>query len=61
MWKAMNPSQLNALPTNPAIGYLMPSANVDLGEEEKMLENLLRDKIGSKRRHENNLQSSWDP
>jgi hypothetical protein len=60
MWKAMAPAQLNALPSNPAIGYLMSSNNANIGEDEKELENILRDKISSKRRHESNLQSSWD-
>lgn len=55
MWKAMNPAQLNALPSNPAIGYLMPSSNVNIAEDEKELENILKDKISSKRRHESNL------
>ena len=55
MWKAMAPAQLNALPSNPAIGYLMGSTNANVSEDEKELENILRDKISSKRRHESNL------
>lgn len=55
MWKAMAPAQLNALPSNSAIGYLMSSNNANIGEDEKELENILRDKISSKRRHESNL------
>lgn len=56
MWKAMNPSHLKALTPNPAIGYLMPSAPVNLSDEEKQLENILKDKIGS-HRHSKGLQS----
>ena len=56
----MAPSKLNTLTTNPAIGYVMPSAPVNIAQEEKELENILKDKVGSFRKNEHNLATSWD-
>ena len=38
MWKAMAPSKLDGLRSNPAIGSLMPSNRENTEEDEKMLE-----------------------
>ena len=59
MWKAMSPSHLKALTPNPAIGYLMPSIPVNLSDEEKQLESILKEKIGS-HRHSKGLSTQWD-
>lgn len=55
LWKGMTPARINSLTPSPSIGYLMPSANLNIGDEEKMLENILRDKVGGMRRNEHNM------
>jgi len=55
MWKGMKPSYLNTLTSSTGIGYLMPSTGFNAIDEEKALENILKDKIGSVRRNEHNL------
>jgi hypothetical protein len=55
LWKAMSPSYINSLTPNPAIGYLMPSSRFNVGDEEKLLEATLKDKIGGMRKGEHNL------
>jgi len=56
----MSPSYINSLTPNPAIGYLMPSSRFNLGDEEKLLESTLKDKIGGMRKGEHNLSTQWD-
>ncbi len=64
MWKAMSPTHVQSLPTSKGIGYLQPStlfaSAQQLAQEEKNLEQLLRDKIGSVRMNEERLTVSWD-
>lgn len=60
MWKQMSTSMLNSLSTSTGIGHIMPSASINVNEEEKMLEGILRDKIGSIRRNDHNLGTQWD-
>lgn len=55
MWKQMSSSMINTLSSSTGIGYLMPSANLNIAQEEKSLEGLLKDKIGSVRRNDHNL------
>ena len=38
----------------------MPSAPINIPNEEKMLEGILRDKVGSIRRNDHNLGTQWD-
>lgn len=56
----MNPSHIKALPPSTGIGYLMPSAPVNLADEERLLENTLREKIGAIRRNEHHMSTQWD-
>lgn len=60
MWKQMSSSMINTLSSSNGIGYLMPSTSLDVSAEEKRLEGLLRDKIGSVRRNDHNLGTQWD-
>jgi centrosomal protein CEP76 len=60
MWKGMAPSYLKTLTTSPGIGYVMPSALQNLQEEERLLEQILKDKISAVRRNEHHLQTNWD-
>ena len=39
----------------------MPSNSFSAPEEEKLLESILKQKIGSLRQNEHNLSSQWDP
>lgn len=55
MWKGMSPAQLNSLSTSTGLGYLMPSSTINLMNEEKMLENILKEKIGAVRKQEHNM------
>lgn len=56
----MSSSQINTLSSSTGIGYLMPSAPINIPNEEKMLEGILRDKVGSIRRNDHNLGTQWD-
>ena len=38
----------------------MPSNTFNVPEEEKLLESILKGKIGSLRRNEHNLNTNWD-
>ena len=38
----------------------MPSNNFSTGEEEKLLEGILKQKVGSLRRNEHNINTQWD-
>lgn len=64
MWKAMSPSHISSLPPAQGVGYLQPStlfsSPSQLAQEEKNLEQLLRDKIGSVRMNEERLSTHWD-
>lgn len=55
MWKGMSTSYIKTLSPSTGIGYLMPSSRQNLAEEEKLLENILKDKIGAIRRNEHHL------
>ena len=57
LWKPMSPSYINSLSPNPAIGYLMPSSRIDIPDEEKGLESLLKEKVGGMRKNEHNLNT----
>ena len=56
----MNPQYINSLTPNSSIGYLMPSNSYNAAEEEKLLESILKQKIGSLRRNEHNINTQWD-
>lgn len=56
----MSTSMLKTLTTSTGIGYLMPSSRVNIQDEEKMLEGILKDKVGSIRRNDHNLGTHWD-
>lgn len=60
MWKGMSSSYIKTLTTSSGIGYLMPSSLQNVGDEEKLLESILRDKISAVRRNEHHLSTSWD-
>jgi len=61
MWKSMNKSLIATLQPANGAGYLMPSHNFDVPNEEKMLEKLLKDKIAGIRRNDGgNLSTNWD-
>ena len=56
----MSPQMITSLTTNPAIGYLMPSATMNVSDKEKRLESELREKVGGMRKQEFNLNTQWD-
>ena len=60
LWKAMSPQYINSLTPSTSIGYLMPSNNFTTAEEEKLLEGILKQKVGSLRRNEHNINTQWD-
>lgn len=60
MWKGMAQSQIKQLTPSNGLGYVMPSAPVNLGDEEKLIEQVLKDKIGAVRRNEHHMQTQWD-
>lgn len=61
MWKSMNKSLIATLQPSNGAGYLMPSHNFDVANEERMLEKLLKDKIAGIRRNDGgNLSTNWD-
>ena len=59
-WKAMDPGYINIIKPNSICAYLMPSPLGDIGSEEKMLENILKDKVGGYRSSELHLGTTWD-
>ncbi len=59
-WKAMDFSYINALPPAQGTGYLMPSTMTNLAAEEKLLESILKDKLGSIRMNDEHLSTNWD-
>lgn len=61
MWKAMSRQMINGLQPANGVGYLMPSHNVNIPDEEKTLEKILREKIAGIRRNDGgNLNTAWD-
>jgi centrosomal protein CEP76 len=60
MWKGMSTSHIKTLTTSPGIGYLMPSTIHNVSDEEKLLEQILRDKMAAVRRNEHHLSTTWD-
>lgn len=60
MWKGMSTSHIKTLTTSPGIGYLMPSTIHSVSDEEKLLEQILRDKMAAVRRNEHHLSTTWD-
>lgn len=61
MWKGMNKSYISSLQPANGVGYLMPSPNVKTADEEKTLEQILKDKIAGLRKQEcGNLSTNWD-
>ena len=56
----MNPAHINTLTTSPAIGNLMPSTGINVMDEEKLLESILKDKLSSVRRNDHNMDTHWD-
>ena len=53
----MSPTYINSLTPNAAIGYLMPSTNFNAPDEERLLEGILKQKMGSLRRNEHNCNT----
>ena len=53
----MSPTHINALTPNPAIGYLMPTSRMNINDEEKLLESILKEKMGGMRKNEHNLNT----
>lgn len=60
MWKGMASSTIRTLTKSPGIGYLMPSATLDIIREEKDLEQILKDKITAVRKNEYQMSTNWD-
>lgn len=62
MWKAMNRTKISKLqPSNGYGQHLMPSLPVNIADEERTLEKILKDKIEGVRRTEGgNLRTNWD-
>ena len=62
MWKAMNRQKIGKLqPANGFGQHLMPSLPVNISDEERTLEKILRDKIEGIRRNDGgNLKTHWD-
>ena len=57
----MNKQMINGLQPSNGVGYLMPSLVMNVAEEEKALEKILRDKIAGIRRNDGgNLNTHWD-
>ena len=57
MWKGMATSYIKTLSPSTGIGYLMPSSISNLSDEEKLLENILKDKISAVRKNEQHLST----
>jgi len=57
----MSRQYINSLQPSNGVGYLMPSINVNVADEEKTLEKILKDKIAGIRKNDGgNLSTSWD-
>ena len=61
MWKSMNKQYIHSLQPSNGVGYLMASHSVNIADEEKTLERILRDKIAGIRKNDGgNLSTNWD-
>ena len=60
MWKGMKPEMINMLSPSNGVGYLMPSGMREVGKEEKRIEDILKEKIGSIRSNDEHIGTSWD-
>ena len=60
MWKGMSPSYINLLPPSQGVGYIMRSTMHNVHGEEKLLESVLKDKIGAMRKNDEHLSTNWD-
>mmetsp|Transcript_4441 Transcript_4441/g.7571 ORF Transcript_4441/g.7571 Transcript_4441/m.7571 type:complete len:168 (-) Transcript_4441:47-550(-) len=57
----MSRQYISSLQPSTNVGYLMPSIKVNVGEEEKTLERILRDKVAGIRTNDGgNLKTTWD-
>ena len=56
----MSPTYINMLSPAQGIGYLMPSTLLNVGAEEKLIENVLKEKLGSIRMNDEHLGTNWD-
>lgn len=56
----MSPSYINILSPTQGTGYLMPSMITNIPSEEKLLEGILKDKIGAIRMNDERLTTNWD-
>jgi len=60
MWKGMSPKFISLLTPSAGLGYIMPSTQDNVFDEEKNLESILKEKIASLRKNEQNLPTTWD-
>lgn len=60
MWKGMSPTYVNMLPPSLGTGYIMPTTMLNIPSEEKLIENILKEKLGSVRMNDEHLSTSWD-
>ena len=61
LWKAMGKAQIAQLSPASTAGYLMPSTRLNVADEEKALEKVLKEKIAGIRKNDGgNLQTNWD-
>lgn len=61
MWKSMARQQIESLQPSNGVGYLMPSHTINIADEEKTLERILKDKIAGVRKNDcGNLSTTWD-
>mmetsp|Transcript_8026 Transcript_8026/g.12387 ORF Transcript_8026/g.12387 Transcript_8026/m.12387 type:complete len:108 (+) Transcript_8026:727-1050(+) len=61
LWKSMSKQYINSLQPSNGVGYLMPSSTLNVADEEKTLEKILRDKVAGIRKNDGgNLATHWD-
>ena len=56
----MSPNYVNMLSPANGIGYLQPSTMFNTASEEKAIENILKEKLGSLRKNDESLATNWD-
>ena len=56
----MDFNYINIIPPSQGVGYLMPNTMTNIGNEEKLLESVLKDKIGGIRMQNSHLGTQWD-
>lgn len=56
----MDPGYINIIKSNNGGAYLMGNVITDIASEEKLLENILKDKVGGYRSSELHLGTTWD-